>query len=185
MRCSLTTTLLAVLFVEAGAWQLATPLTSRSSVPATRRVLSPVCQEGPSDGSAYPTPPAIKRTKYEEVKGEGAVCDFPGCDQNGRAMGGLGAIPLFSWWPIKVRMMLLRIRCQPIALSADPRPQFCACALRRTGHAPSAPMRASNTRAQARALMRSCSRRTRRVDTTAMTKACAQARAQPQVLRSP
>ena len=29
------------------------------------------------------------------------VCDFPGCDGNGRAIGGLGAIPLFEWWPIK------------------------------------------------------------------------------------
>ena len=29
-------------------------------------------------------------------------CEFPGCDGNGRVMGGLGAIPLFSWWPIKV-----------------------------------------------------------------------------------
>ena len=28
-------------------------------------------------------------------------CDFPGCDGNGRAMGGLAAIPLFEWWPIK------------------------------------------------------------------------------------
>ena len=28
-------------------------------------------------------------------------CDFPGCDQNGRAIGGLAAIPLFEWWPIK------------------------------------------------------------------------------------
>ena len=29
-------------------------------------------------------------------------CDFPGCDGRGRALGGLAAIPLFSWWPIKV-----------------------------------------------------------------------------------
>ena len=29
-------------------------------------------------------------------------CDYPGCDQKGRAMGGLAAIPLFEWWPIKV-----------------------------------------------------------------------------------
>eukprot|EP00326_Haptolina_ericina_P031632 CAMPEP_0181251220 /NCGR_PEP_ID=MMETSP1096-20121128/46758_1 /TAXON_ID=156174 ORGANISM="Chrysochromulina ericina, Strain CCMP281" /NCGR_SAMPLE_ID=MMETSP1096 /ASSEMBLY_ACC=CAM_ASM_000453 /LENGTH=85 /DNA_ID=CAMNT_0023348783 /DNA_START=84 /DNA_END=341 /DNA_ORIENTATION=- len=29
------------------------------------------------------------------------VCDFPGCDSNGRVLGGLAAIELFSWWPIK------------------------------------------------------------------------------------
>ena len=29
------------------------------------------------------------------------TCDFPGCDGNGRAIGGLAAIELFSWWPIK------------------------------------------------------------------------------------
>jgi hypothetical protein len=26
---------------------------------------------------------------------------FAGCDGNGRVMGGLAAIPLFEWWPIK------------------------------------------------------------------------------------
>lgn len=30
------------------------------------------------------------------------ICDFPGCDQNGRVLGGLAAIELFKWWPIKV-----------------------------------------------------------------------------------
>lgn len=31
----------------------------------------------------------------------GPLCDFPGCDDRGRVMGGLGATYLFQWWPIK------------------------------------------------------------------------------------
>ena len=30
----------------------------------------------------------------------GPLCDYPGCDK-GRVMGGLGAMELFKWWPIK------------------------------------------------------------------------------------
>ena len=43
---------------------------------------------------------AAEEAVVEEVP---PSCDFPGCDGRGRALGGLGAIPLFSWWPIKVR----------------------------------------------------------------------------------
>jgi hypothetical protein len=40
----------------------------------------------PSRSEALPSPPS---------------CDYPGC-VDGRVVGGLGAIPLFDWWPIKV-----------------------------------------------------------------------------------
>lgn len=29
------------------------------------------------------------------------------CDGSGRIIGGMAAIPLFAWWPIKARLMLL------------------------------------------------------------------------------
>lgn len=55
-------------------------------------------------------PSLVARPSVRCCAAEGAVveeappsCDFPGCDGRGRALGGLGAIPLFSWWPIKVR----------------------------------------------------------------------------------
>ena len=41
-------------------------------------------------------PPAYDPNAFDPKK-----CDFPGCDGAGRAIGGLGAIPLFAWWPIK------------------------------------------------------------------------------------
>jgi hypothetical protein len=49
--------------------------------------------------------PSVRCCAVEEAVVEEAPpsCDFPGCDGRGRALGGLGAIPLFSWWPIKVR----------------------------------------------------------------------------------
>lgn len=54
-------------------------------------------------------PSLVARPSVRCCAAEGAVveeappsCDFPGCDGRGRALGGLGAIPLFSWWPIKV-----------------------------------------------------------------------------------
>ena len=47
--------------------------------------------------------PSVRCCAAEEVVEEASPsCDFPGCDGRGRALGGLGAIPLFSWWPIKV-----------------------------------------------------------------------------------
>ena len=63
-----------------------TDLTAR---PALRTIC---CQEGMSD----PLPAAAASDSPP-----GPLCDFPGCDQNGRVMGGLAAIELFSWWPIK------------------------------------------------------------------------------------
>ena len=33
--------------------------------------------------------------------GEKGLCDYPGCDGDGRVMGGLAATELFQWWPIK------------------------------------------------------------------------------------
>ena len=47
--------------------------------------------------------PSVRCCAVEEAVVEEAPpsCDFPGCDGRGRALGGLGAIPLFSWWPIK------------------------------------------------------------------------------------
>ena len=50
------------------------------------------CQEGGEAAPAAPEDagPPTRRT-----------CDFPGCDGNGRAIGGLAAISLFEWWPIK------------------------------------------------------------------------------------
>ena len=64
-------------------------------------------------------------------------CDFPGCDGSGRALGGLAAIPLFSWWPIKVHPSpctrrtpapaLARLRMPALARSAPQ--QLAASAL--------------------------------------------------------
>ena len=68
---------------EVGAWQVVgAPGRTTSSA---RRSLAPRCQEGADPPKQLPN------------------CDFPGCDGNGRAIGGLAAIELFSWWPIKVR----------------------------------------------------------------------------------
>ena len=66
-------------------------------------------------------------------------CDFPGCDGRGRALGGLAAIPLFSWWPIKVHPSpctrrtpapaLARLRIPALArLRASAASCFCSAA---------------------------------------------------------
>ena len=66
-------------------------------------------------------------------------CDFPGCDGRGRALGGLAAIPLFSWWPIKVHSSpctrrtpappLARLRIPALArLRASAASCFCSAA---------------------------------------------------------
>ena len=68
-------------------------ITHRSEVCAIR------CQEG---GDAEEVPAADAEpvmSTYEQLTG--SVCDFPGCDGNGRAIGGLAAIEMLSWWPIK------------------------------------------------------------------------------------
>ena len=54
-------------------------------------LVAPRCQE-----AGTPPPPAGD----DDVK-QRPNCDFPGCDGSGRAIGGLAAIPLFEWWPIK------------------------------------------------------------------------------------
>ena len=66
-------------------------------------------------------------------------CDFPGCDGRGRALGGLAAIPLFSWWPIRVHPSpctrrtpapaLARLRMPALArLRASAASCFCSAA---------------------------------------------------------
>ena len=58
------------------------------------RVSRIVCQEAePGVTEAEPKDAACPKC--------GAIPLYPGCDGDGRVIGGLGAIPLFEWWPIK------------------------------------------------------------------------------------
>lgn len=109
------------------------------------------------------------------------TCDYPGC-VDGRVMGGLGAIPLFAWWPIKARGPAAhrgaaclprhthRLReLSPVSGQLTTTSHRGACMRRRTGRAPPAPPRASATAAKGRRSTRSLSRRTLRAATTATT----------------
>ncbi|CEM04168.1 unnamed protein product [Vitrella brassicaformis CCMP3155] len=48
---------------------------------------------------ASPSPPPAPCPNFPRCDGKGLA---RGCDGQGRIQGGIGAIPLFSWWPIKV-----------------------------------------------------------------------------------
>ena len=48
----------------------------------------------PAEPAAFPASAADEPPAFPE-------CDFPGCDGNGRAIGGLAAFELTKWWPIK------------------------------------------------------------------------------------
>ena len=111
---------------------------------------TPLCQE------AAP-PPA----EFDPEK-----CTFPGCDGKGRAIGGLGAMKYFEWWPIKVRIKR-SLGCAVLICVCV----FCLLFHRPIGRARSAQRRASATRDRARASMKSSSKRIRRAATTAMTEA--------------
>ena len=82
-----TIALLALIFLLPASAFHATLPTNRHTSISQRRTLTPLCQE------AAP-PPA----EFDPEK-----CTFPGCDGKGRAIGGLGAMKYFEWWPIKVR----------------------------------------------------------------------------------
>ena len=83
-----------LLVAPLGAFQLPGSATCalRSNAPASRRVVAPPACQVPDfeDAVADAQPPG------------GPLCDFPGCDSNGRVQGGLGAMKFFEWWPIKV-----------------------------------------------------------------------------------
>ena len=80
------------LLCSPAAGLVATVHSVRSPSPAAHlRVQPPRADEA---APAAAEPPAVW---------DPAQCDYPGCEGNGRVMGGLGAIPLFAWWPIKVR----------------------------------------------------------------------------------
>ena len=82
-----TIALLALIFLlPASAFHATLPINRHTSI-SQRRTFTPLCQE------AAP-PPA----EFDPEK-----CTFPGCDGKGRAIGGLGAMKYFEWWPIKVR----------------------------------------------------------------------------------
>jgi len=92
LRSTVATLLMLLAPGGAGAWQVGAPV-GQSAAPsaAAHRLPSPRCQEEPFGATE---PPEFPAKQFPE-------CDFPGCDGNGRAIGGLGAIPLFEWWPIK------------------------------------------------------------------------------------
>jgi hypothetical protein len=82
--------LLLVLFCALGADALIAGSALRT--PNLRPAAAAIrCQEEEAPDASPATPERPTRR----------VCDFPGCDGNGRAIGGLAAIPLFEWWPIK------------------------------------------------------------------------------------
>ena len=82
-----TIALLALIFLlPTSAFHATLPINRHTSI-TQRRTFTPLCQE------AAP-PPA----EFDPEK-----CTFPGCDGKGRAIGGLGAMKYFEWWPIKVR----------------------------------------------------------------------------------
>ena len=139
-----TIALLALIFLLPASAFHATLPTNRHTSISQRRTLTPLCQE------AAP-PPA----EFDPEK-----CTFPGCDGKGRAIGGLGAMKYFEWWPIKVRSV-----CTPPARFGSA-VLICVCAFcllfhRPIGRARSAQRRASATRDRARASMKSSSKRIR------------------------
>ena len=71
-----------------------------SAGPAAALIAGTQCRAVPSLAAR----PSARCCAAEQAVVEEAPepCDFPGCDGRGRALGGLAAIPLFSWWPIKV-----------------------------------------------------------------------------------
>jgi hypothetical protein len=101
LRSTVATLLMLLAPGGAGAWQVGAPV-GQSAAPsaAAHRLPSPRCQEEPFGATE---PPEFPAKQFPE-------CDFPGCDGNGRAIGGLGAIPLFEWWPIKVRHAAVHAR---------------------------------------------------------------------------
>ena len=87
MQLTLSATLLLFLGQGAQALVLGTPVT-RSGL---ERVQRPnLCAVDALEEAPEPAPPPPE-----------PACDFPGC-VDGRVMGGLAAIELFAWWPIKV-----------------------------------------------------------------------------------
>lgn len=86
MQLTLSATLLLLLGQGAQALALGTPI-MRSKM---MRVQKPtLCAVDTAEEAPEPAPPAPE-----------PACDFPGC-VDGRVMGGLAAIELFEWWPIK------------------------------------------------------------------------------------
>ena len=91
--------MLAALFLCSGpAAGLVAGAQQRVLAPPTTQLTVRCAVEGPGSagedavlGGLPPRPP------------DGPLCDYPGCDNRGRVMGGLGATYLFQWWPIKVR----------------------------------------------------------------------------------
>ena len=83
--------LLRLLVLCSPAAALLVGVQHRSSLmqPSVARHAPLTCQ---ADGESAPAPDPIGTLPDN--------CDYPGC-VDGRVMGGLGAIPLFSWWPIK------------------------------------------------------------------------------------
>ena len=76
-----------------------------SAGPAAALIAGTQCRAVPSLAAR----PSARCCAAEQAVVEEAPepCDFPGCDGRGRALGGLAAIPLFSWWPIKVHRHVL------------------------------------------------------------------------------
>ena len=91
MRCVIV--LVASLALVHGSWVTA-PVRAPRGITRLRPLR---CSE------AAPDEPGTAASTAEGTADLQIDCDFPGCDGKGRAMGGLAAIELFSWWPIKVR----------------------------------------------------------------------------------
>ena len=108
-----------------------------SAGPAAALIAGTECRAVPSLAAR----PSARCCAAEQAVVEEAPepCDFPGCDGRGRALGGLAAIPLFSWWPIKVHSSpctrrtpappLARLRIPALArLRASAASCFCSAA---------------------------------------------------------
>lgn len=87
-------TLLFCALALGGADAFQAGATLRSAAVMRPMAAAQVCMQEGADEAAAPA-------QEENAPPARRVCDFPGCDGNGRAIGGLAAIPLFEWWPIK------------------------------------------------------------------------------------
>ena len=66
-------------------------------------------------------PPEDQDASAEEILPP--KCTYPGCDGQGRVLGGLAAIDAFAWWPIKVSLQQqylpnLHTKTNPVLITA-------------------------------------------------------------------
>lgn len=161
---SLAIFLLALLAAPALGFNLGIVAQARVVAPRTSPLL---LQSEPPAAAADAAAVAVAQAPSADAEKPALpACDYPGCNDTGRILGGLAATTLFAWWPIKVRSHINRATEMGVSTRSKKAHTSPFPPSRPTARAPSALRTGGSTRVVARRSTRSSSRRIQRADTT-------------------